>query len=289
MATKAELLSALKDILAYEREIGVDPSLSRIDPKRALTSDRGTRWVLEEAGRCRSYLGFCEAAARAIASDGGRYGGEVKLSDHTPGLLQKLGYADLPMFATPRHIADAVKLPGEVERSQRAHEIAREDLMRVPEAMREPVCVLESRWGTASLVVLDMTDLKGAPVCLVVDPYGVTAPADSPNWNTNFVLSIYGRSQLEYDLERATADDTLLYVDSRRLGDLLEWCGMEAPDALSGLDGMIRDSPVAEAHRAKIEGARPWVLTAMRDERSAAALLASYDAHGNLREGRGTR
>lgn len=289
MATKAELLSALKDILAYEREIGVDPSLSRIDPKRALTSDRGTRWVLEEAGRCRSYLRFCEDAGRVIAADGGSYGELVKISDRTPDLLQGLGYADLPMFATPRHIADAVKLPGQAGRSQRAHEIARADLMRVPEAMREPVCVLESRKGTASIVVLDMADLRGAPVCLVVDPYGVTAPADRQRRETNFVLSIYGRSQLESDLARAAAVDTLLYVDSRRLGDLLEWCGMEAPDALSGLDGMIRDSPVAEAHRAKIEGARPRGLGAMRDERSAAALLASYDAHGNLREGRGTR
>ena len=155
--------------------------------------------------------------AEAAACEPKPGAGSIYVCD-TPASLVMVGCRQLPMHISRKHVHDIANGAGG-EAGAHRHGLGTEILENLPQLLASPAVVLDTP-HTASrpdaiVVVLEEADGEGRPVIAVVKPNGYTR-TEGGHAESNYVLSVYGRNDMEAYLERAAREDRVLFVDERQ-------------------------------------------------------------------------
>lgn len=243
---------ALRIIAVYE------DSIERPDAERFVVADEDGRLfesepiamlphadtVIEEyARRCKDYLRYGLELEACLEGRLGRYDAVTVRSD-TPPILQKVGFRDLPLCQTQKHLKNEVAI--ERLNSGNPHAMPLAVAKAVPELLERPVAVFEDWQGRGVVAALDALDARGNPVVVPLGPAGLS-PQSPKRAPANFVLSVYGRSNFRKFLDRQLFDHNVLYMDAKRMGRLLSCAGQQLPRACRSLSDIVRQSPTVTA------------------------------------------
>ena len=152
----------------------------------------------------------------------------------TPDILQRVGLdGSLPMLTTAKHIRKAVmpKVSGKHQ-----HGLTIEQIKHLPQAIADPVMLLDSRSDSQSIVVVtDMVDPDNSPVIAVIRMDG-SGTYNRVEINANFITSFYGRDRFAGFLDRIIANDGLLYVNKEKATTLEAQSSTQWLEKLEGYD-----------------------------------------------------
>lgn len=190
----------------------------------------------------------------------------------TPGILVAMGMEQRPMMLTASHVR---RIMGEKGERRHNHGLGREDLLRLPSLLAHPAVVVEALEGAsrqdAIVVVLNAVDADSYPLIAAVRPNGETH-YETSIVNTNHILSLYGKDNIEGFLDTAVEQGKVLFVDKKETAEL----SVQAQLQLLGrtadlpLDRIIRRSDVIDKAEGRENSARQEApASARRDDRSA--------------------
>lgn len=154
---------------------------------------------------------------------------------HTPQLLLDLGFKQLPMLYTKKHLKNAIAPKS--SKNVHKHGLAVRQIKRLPDMLKEPVMVFRSKTEKDSIVaVTNELNRNKAPVVIAVkmNGKGVYNNKEQPS---NFVTSVYGKNNnfLSFILD---AFDTkkMLYVDIAKSQRLLSVLRLQLPQGFNNVD-----------------------------------------------------
>ena len=209
--------SRAQTIMEYAESVGIDHPLAQNDYTQ---SDLESLDSLAES--CERYLRFGRLVDATISGRQPK-GRHILVLPSTPDLLLSIGVPDLPWIMTQGHLNKALLQKG----PKGGHGLTRYVLKRLPEMLERPSAVYESR-SRGNVAVLDGKDPEG--IQLVAPFLTGTRDRSSDSWGTvNFVLSIYGATNLIKNLVSAAKAGRLLYVDKGRVSKLV---GAEVAEGL---------------------------------------------------------
>ena len=164
------------------------------------------------------------------------YDNSIKLSD-TPDVLLKLGFEKLPMLYSKQHLLDAVK-PKTAD-NPHAHGLTREQILAVPELLKEPVCIFDSispKPNNSVVAILCAVDNDRSPIFVSIKPNG-KGIYQLENISANYTTSIYGKdNNFTGYLERVIKSGNLLYVDKEKVEQLSSLLGLQLSLRFDSLD-----------------------------------------------------
>ncbi|MFC5369460.1 hypothetical protein [Arcanobacterium bovis] len=204
----------LQIIYTYEKSVARHPGCVSYDGKRFIPHDPAFNYSFY-ARKCAQYLTFGKQVDQVINGDSVPISHSVLVRPNTPALLQSLGFADLPMLHTYRHLRD--ELHPKSDANSHWHGLTGEQVKAIPELLETPVIVMESLNGSGAIVcVLDIYDQDRAPIILPFKKSG-QGFYQGQEILSNFILSIYGKSGIEQYIQRAIDQQKLLYVDQEKI------------------------------------------------------------------------
>lgn len=115
----------------------------------------------------------------------------IRVRKETPKVLQDLGFQNLPMLITQRHIK---KIIGNDKGN---HDIPIDLLLKIPEALENPEYILKSKTDAESVVlVTSLIDKLNNPVVVAIKKDG-NGRFNNIEIKSNFITSIYGRKNFD--------------------------------------------------------------------------------------------
>lgn len=161
----------------------------------------------------------------------------------TPQILRAVGLNELPMLMTQKHIRDINKSAD--DSGKHYHGISKDIIKRIPEYLESPVAVMDSL-STATqpgiVVLTEEIDSEGRPIVIAIKPDG--QGFYDVQMDSNFILSMYGRSNFEKFWNDNIKEETFLYINNKKSKALSEEVQLQSPQSLRGfaLDTIIRKS-----------------------------------------------
>ena len=155
----------------------------------------------------------------------------------TPKVLTDLGLRKLPMLMTAKHVYTAARADGKYNKKKvHYHDLGSNLLKQIPDAMRNPVAIMESNSRDDSIVVvLELIDNKNRPVIVSV-LYDGSGNYGEIEIDSNVITSAYGRNNFFGFMEEAKKEDRMLYFDKEKSQLLNKTPGVQFPDNLDEVD-----------------------------------------------------
>ncbi|EET62427.1 hypothetical protein BRYFOR_05462 [Marvinbryantia formatexigens DSM 14469] len=183
---------------------------------------------------------FAEQVDEVIDGKRSQYNA-LKVCD-TPPILLETGMSQLPMLFTQKHLADCIH--PKKDGADSYHEISIEQIKNMPVLIAEPVMIYDSLSRNDSVVVVTSeTDKEHLPVIISIRPDG-QGTYEMQRVASNFITSIYGRTNFEAHLQRVISQDKLLFCSKQKSRELFRVSGVQFPGCLDGIgfDIIIRQS-----------------------------------------------
>lgn len=152
----------------------------------------------------------------------------------TPEILKRLGAKDLPLVMKQSNLHKSIREP---KGSKSAHQIDRQLIEQLPQAIGAPILVIDDPQKPGLLLLTDRTDFKGRNVVV-----SIHLQTSMYGREINEIKSIYGREGLADFLDREK--EFIVYEDkqkAKRLSLTIEKQYLEAPTRLD-YDKTIPDS-----------------------------------------------
>lgn len=177
---------------------------------------------------------FAEQVDEVLSGKANRYN-DLKVCD-TPQVLLDIGFRQLPMFYTQRHLRDALKAKGYKGESIHHHGLSLEQIKGIPTELTDPVLIYDSLSRNDSIVVVTSTvDKDNMPIIAVIRPNG-QAHYNLEVIDSNFLTSIYGRNNFENQVNQAIEDDKLLFINKEKSQELFRVLGLQLSKGVNSLD-----------------------------------------------------
>ena len=155
---------------------------------------------------------------------------DVYVSD-TPSVLMQIGFTQLPMLMTQRHIRDINHAKS--LKNDNWHGLSAKTIKQLPQMLSSPAMVVSSATRSDSVVVVtDKFDAEGNPIIVSVKPDG-QGHYNRAEVNSNFVTSMYGKDGFSNWLSTAVGDGRVLYNNKKRTQSLLSRVGLQLPKSLN--------------------------------------------------------
>ncbi|MCD8090175.1 MAG: DUF3849 domain-containing protein [Clostridiales bacterium] len=152
----------------------------------------------------------------------------------TPQILLDIGYRQLPMLYTQRHLKDSIteKRKGHVHK----HGLTAEQIKKLPELLENPVMIYDSLKRDDSIIVVTSEfDKEGLPVIVSIMPNG-KGRYESETIDCNFITSVHGRENFKNQFIKAVSDDKMLFCDKQKSQELFERWGLQLSELTNSLD-----------------------------------------------------
>lgn len=191
---------AERTILSYESSIGRESS-------RMYILDDADKMAY--ANRCIEYIAFgreVDAALRNVYPQV-----QALRIGRTPPLYQRIGLQSYDMYITQKHLCNALHN----SKNPHHHGLTLEQIRQLPELLEAPAAVIESRYPGTIVAILDLKNNRNETIIVPVRPNG-NAYYDGRYKDANFVLSVYGKENLEFFMDKAIAEDRLIYLDKNK-------------------------------------------------------------------------
>ena len=177
---------------------------------------------------------FGEQIDEVLAGTASRYN-DLKVCD-TPEILLQVGCEQLPIFYTQRHLRDALKQKGNKGEGIHHHGLTVEQIKAIPELLESPVAIYDSISRNDSIVVLTSSiDNENKPIVCIIKPNG-EAKYNLEVMDSNFLLSTYGHDNIQSQLDRATEQDKVLYIEKNKSQELFRVLGLQLSKGVNNLD-----------------------------------------------------
>ncbi len=164
----------------------------------------------------------------------------VLVRSETPFCLRLVGFNNLPMLITQKHIKD-INHPEEENNSQ-YHGLSVDIIKGLPKYLENPVMILESisknnseKSNNIVIVVTDCIDHKNRPIIVAIQPNG-SGKYNSIRIDSNFILSFYGRQNFGQFIENTINQNKILYWDKEKSQKLYRDMQVQFPQGLYNLD-----------------------------------------------------
>lgn len=165
---------------------------------------------------------------------------------HTPKILQDIGLQDLPIMYNQKHLKNALKPKSD---GCHKHGLSLHNLYRIPEALKQPVMIIDSLSQSNSIcVIIDDYDSDNFPLFVAIRPEtnGKYIIEDEVHKNLmiNRMASVYGRDKFLNYIARAFADDKILYIDKQKSQEMFRVLQQQCTQGINILNfnGIIHPS-----------------------------------------------
>lgn len=205
MLEEQEMLQpSIQTIQEYEKSIGRE---------RSMLAELITEEQIRDYGNlCQQFLQWGQGVDQALTGDYNQRNA-IKVCD-TPPILVNIGFKPLPMHMTKSHLVNCMH--EKEESKMHYHGIQIQEIKKMPEALTNPVMVMESlTQENAALVVMGEKDQMGLPIVMSIAVNG-KAVYELQTVDSNFITSIYGRENFTSFVERVLDADKMLYIDKKR-------------------------------------------------------------------------
>lgn len=172
----------------------------------------------EYARKCQEYLRFGQEVDECLAGILNPRNA-VYIGD-TPSVFQETcGCSPYKMLMTQAHVKRSIGRAYGCHRGME-HSMSLEQIKRIPEALSDPALIMQSstREDTV-LAVLPYKDLKNAPVVIAIAREGMGI-YEEERMKSNFVLSAYGKDNLNPLIRHMESENKIYYVDKEKSQEL---------------------------------------------------------------------
>lgn len=214
-----EVFTEVKEFISF-----VYPRLRLIVPPVPIL-DRQLLQFIGQTGEIRrsetEVLSDLKAIQQGTYPEGVTYGKVIVGT--TPLLLERLGFAALPLVATRHHLSNIMKSNTESSSAiyhdtsqDHFHNLSANQILAAIQALANPVCIFQS--GTMPHRVVAVTDVRDRAGDIIIVPI---SPACSVRYrniahlDVNIVSSIYGK-KIENQLKQAIEGNRILYVNKKK-------------------------------------------------------------------------
>lgn len=153
----------------------------------------------------------------------------------TPKVITDLGFPQLPMLYTKKHLKDAVH-PKEPKGREKHHYhgLKVRQIKRLPELLKNPAMIFRSKTEKNSVVVVtNEFDSDNAPIIAAVKINGKGSHGNKEQ-PSNFIVSVYGKdNQFLSFVHEAIKANNMLYVDIAKSQRLLSVLQLQSSQGLS--------------------------------------------------------
>lgn len=246
LAYYAGKYAALGDIvdIAYIQEEALCDLAAEIETGKATEKDyRALETVKErtqkntaQAGSRASIASYRRAVDDIVYSDDQKpFAHRNVLFGPTPQNLIDLGFEQLPMMITSKHIYTMAKEDGRFKgKDDHYHNLGAEMVKQLPDAIQKPIVTyVQSQNQRRITMITQLTDKIGKPVVVAVEFSGQT------NYNqvliySNFVTTGYGQreSRILGDIKEAFAEQRILQADKKRSQNTPSGLWSQCPESL---------------------------------------------------------
>lgn len=246
LAYYAGKYAALGDIvdIAYIQEEALCDLAAEIETGKATERDyRALETVKERTQKNTAQTGSrASIASYRRAVDDIVYSDDQKPFAHrnvlfgpTPQNLIDLGFEQLPMMITSKHIYTMAKEDGRFKgKDDHYHNLGAEMVKQLPDAIQKPIVTyVQSQNQRRITMITQLTDKIGKPVVVAVEFSGQT------NYNqvliySNFVTTGYGQreSRILGDIKEAFAEQRILQADKKRSQNTPSGLWSQCPESL---------------------------------------------------------
>lgn len=246
LAYYAGKYAALGDIvdIAYIQEEALCDLAAEIETGKATEKDyRALETVKERTQKNTAQTGSrASIASYRRAVDDIVYSDDQKPFAHrnvlfgpTPQNLIDLGFEQLPMMITSKHIYTMAKEDGRFKgKDDHYHNLGAEMVKQLPDAIQKPIVTyVQSQNQRRITMITQLTDKIGKPVVVAVEFSGQT------NYNqvliySNFVTTGYGQreSRILGDIKEAFAEQRILQADKKRSQNTPSGLWSQCPESL---------------------------------------------------------
>lgn len=145
--------------------------------------------------------------------------------DHTPEVLQEIGLNNYPITLTQRHLNTIMNEKGNYKNAN-YHNLGKELVKKIPEAISKPLNVLQSDTDSNSIVVItNLADSHDRPIIASIRIDG-KGSINNVEIDSNVMTSAYGRNNYDQFMQRNIKKGNLLYdIDEgiiKRIGGKLQ-------------------------------------------------------------------
>lgn len=166
---------------------------------------------------------------------------QLKVMEHTPILLQKIGLADKPIYMTKAHYNDITH--DESPKNPHWHGLKHEEVKQAPVLLNNAAIIIDSSTQNTSIVVVSASlDYKQRPIIMSLQTDG---EAYDLGWNdSNFMTSMYGRDDFIEWIKNSVNNNEVLYLSKKNSQALESNLRLQLPLTLKvlGYDHIIHQS-----------------------------------------------
>lgn len=184
----------------------------------------------------------------AVLNDTYPHGDALLVRKETPFILRQIGFRNLPILTTQRHLKDALRPKSESTENKNMHGLDLATVKGLPEYFDNPVMILDSispnrKEEDSVVLVTDKFDQDNLPIIMAVKAEG-NGRYNGIRLETNFLLSYYGRKDFNGFLSYAMSQGKLLYWDKEKSQQLYRDMRVQFPQGLYNVDSntIIRKS-----------------------------------------------
>lgn len=226
----AKIGMAFSDKL-YDSENDFDPFV--YDGSMSIEDFRKVQDSILSEQKAKNEKTFSEQVDEALQPNNQNQYSALKVCDTTQILLD-VGCQQLPMLYTQKHLREAIHPKS--KDNIHWHGLTTEQIKKLPELLENPVMIFDSLSRNDSLVicVLD-TDEDNLPLIVSIKPNGI-GTYELEKVDSNFITSVYGRSNFEKHIEQVVHQDKMLYCNKQKSQELFRVSGLQLPKCLNNLD-----------------------------------------------------
>lgn len=226
----AKIGMAFSDKL-YDSENDFDPFV--YDGSMSIEDFRKIQYSILSEQKAKNEKTFSEQVDEALQPNNQNQYSALKVCDTTQILLD-VGCQQLPMLYTQKHLREAIHPKS--KDNIHWHGLTTEQIKKLPELLENPVMIFDSLSRNDSLVicVLD-TDEDNLPLIVSIKPNGI-GTYELEKVDSNFITSVYGRSNFEKHIEQVVHQDKMLYCNKQKSQELFRVSGLQLPKCLNNLD-----------------------------------------------------
>ena len=138
----------------------------------------------------------------------------VMILAHTPDVLQQLGLKDYPILMSQNHVRNCLHEKG---KNPHWHGLDKSDLIGLIDQLQAPALVMDSLNNDYSIIAVTSTvDKDNLPIIATLRCYG-EGQYELATLQSNYLTSVYGRTNFSNFLDRHVKAHTLLYADKEKV------------------------------------------------------------------------
>lgn len=226
----AKIGMAFSDKL-YDSENDFDPLV--YDGSMSIEDFRKVQDSILSEQKAKNEKTFSEQVDEALQPNNQNQYSALKVCDTTQILLD-VGCQQLPMLYTQKHLREAIHPKS--KDNIHWHGLTTEQIKKLPELLENPVMIFDSLSRNDSLVVCVLdTDEDNLPLIVSIKPNGI-GTYELEKVDSNFITSVYGRSNFEKHIEQVVHQDKMLYCNKQKSQELFRVSGLQLPKCLNNLD-----------------------------------------------------